>query len=175
MLLAALLVALASAVTVPAATGSDEAPCAASSLAATFSLVPGSAGAGNVVYALRLRNRSQGTCFVSGLPSVQLLDRRGRRLPTRVTAAFPNALTAVLVRLRPGGFASASARFSPDVPGPGEGHPGKPCEPKAYRMRVQTRPGSGWTSGPVQPPTSVCEHGRLSVSALVAGKTPPHA
>lgn len=173
MLIALLLAAIAAA-TASAGARTISSPCAAGALAESFSVVPGSAGAGNIVYALRLRNRSAADCFVSGLPTMQLLDRRGRRLPTRVVAAFPNALTAVLVVLRPGGYASASARFSPDVPGPGEGHPGKPCEPKAYRVRVRTRAGGGWTTGAVKPPTSVCEHGRLSVSALVAGKTPPH-
>ena len=173
-MLVAILLAAIAAVTASGSSRAAEPPCAAGALAATFSVVPGSAGAGNIVYALRLRNRSAAACFVSGLPAMQLLDRRGRKLPTRVTAAFPNALTAVLVVLQPGGFASASARFSPDVPGVGEGHPGKPCEPKAYRVRVRTRAGGGWTTAAVKPPTSVCEHGRLSVSALVAGRTPPH-
>jgi hypothetical protein len=167
------LVALA--VCAPAAASHREAPCTGSALAASFSVVRGSAGAGNIVYALRLRNRGRSACFVSGLPQLRLLDRRGHLLPTKVAAAFPGALTAVRVGLVPGGWASASARFSPDVPGPGEGHPGKPCEPVAYRVRVHAPPGSGWTTGPVTPPTSVCEHGRLSMSALVAGKTPPHA
>ena len=157
-----------------ASPSSAEPGCRGGALAASFTVVPGSAGAGNIVYALRLRNRSSSACFVTGLPRLQLLDRRGRKLPTKVVAAFPTALTAVRVALRPGGWASASARFTPDVPGPGEGHPGEPCEPTAYRIRVGVSPGSGTTVGPVRPPTPVCVHGRMSVSALVAGKTPPH-
>ena len=43
------------------------APCTSPQLTATFSVIPNSAGAGNIVYALRLTNRSQRTCFVSGL------------------------------------------------------------------------------------------------------------
>jgi len=167
------LVATAAATTAAAGTRAVEPPCAGRALAATFSVVPGSAGAGNIVYALRLRNRSAAACFVSGLPGLQLLGRSGRALPTKVAAAFPGALTAVRVVVRPGGYASASARFSPDVPGPGEGHPGKPCEPKAYRVRVHAPPGGGWTTGPITPPTSVCEHGHMSLSALVAGTKPP--
>jgi hypothetical protein len=147
--------------------------CRGSDLAASFALVPGSPAAGNVVYALRLRNRAAAACFVSGLLQLRLLGRTGTTLPTHVVAANPGALTAVRAVLGPGGFATASARFSPDVPGPGEQHPGA-CEPKAYRVRVHAPPGNGWTSTPVKPPTSVCEHGTMQLSALVAGRKPPH-
>jgi hypothetical protein len=146
--------------------------CRGPQLAATFSVVRGSAGAGNIVYALRVRNRSDSACFVSGLPQLRLLGRTGKPLPTHVTAARPGQLTAVRVVLRPGGYASASARFSPDVPGPGEGGVRR-CEPVAYRVRVTAPPGGGTTTGPVSPPTSVCEHGTMSFSALVPGRTPP--
>ncbi len=147
--------------------------CHGSQLAATFRVIPGSAGAGNIVYALRLRNRSTSPCYVSGLARLQLLGRAGKRLPTHVVAARPEQLTAVRVVLRPGRYASASARFSPDVPGPGEPAAGRRCEPVASQVRVTAPPGTGTTVGPVTPPTSVCEHGRLSLSALVAGRTPP--
>jgi hypothetical protein len=80
--------------------------------------------------------------------------------------AHPGALTAVLVRLRLGATAKATARFSPDVPGPGE-PVGKTCEPKAYRLRV-TPNGGGTLTVPIQPPTPVCEHGGMSFSALIA-------
>jgi hypothetical protein len=141
-------------------------PCTGAQLSGTFSVVRGSAGAGNIVYALRLRNRSPRTCFVSGLAGLRLLGRTGRALPTHVTAAFPGALTAVIVRLRPGAAAKATARFSPDVPGPGE--TGRVCEPTAYRVRVTPPPGGGTLVAPVVPPTPVCEHGRLQLSALSA-------
>src|SRR5205823_10703384 len=106
-----------------------------SMLTGTFSVVPGSAGAGNIVYALRLANRSRQACFVSGLAGLRLLGRTGRLLPTHVQPAFRGALTAVRVVLRPGARAKATARFSPDVPGPGE-PTGKTCEPTAYQVRV---------------------------------------
>jgi hypothetical protein len=148
-------------------------PCRGPQLAASFSVVRGSAGAGNIVYALRLRNRSQTRCFVSGLARLRLLSKRGRPLPTHVVAAHPGQLTAVRVVLRPGGWASASARFSPDVPGVGEPAAGRRCEPVAYLLRVTPPPGSGTTVAAVAPPTSVCEHGSIQLSALVAGRTPP--
>jgi hypothetical protein len=125
--------------------------------------VPNSEGAGNISYALRLKNTSKASCSVTGLPQGQLLGRRGGKLPTHVRAAFPGALAAVLVTLRPGQSTRATARFSPDVPGVGEGTIGR-CEPVAYSFRV-TGQGGGTTTVKMLPPTSVCEHGRLLFSA----------
>lgn len=146
--------------------------CRGSALRASFSLIPGSPGAGNVVYALRLQNRSGTRCVVARVRKAQLYGRRGGRLPTRVVPAVPGATTAPRVVLAPQGWATASARFSPDVPGPGEQHAG-PCEPTAYRLRITAPGGSGTTVAAVKPPTAVCEHGTLSLTALVAGRTPP--
>jgi hypothetical protein len=47
-------------------------PCIGANLAGTFGEVPGSAGAGNITYALRLRNTSSASCFVSGIPAYRL-------------------------------------------------------------------------------------------------------
>jgi hypothetical protein len=148
-------------------------PCPAASLRGTFSLVPGSPGAGNVVYVLRLRNRSSASCFVSGLPTLRLLGQRRQPLPTHVVAAHPGQLTAVRVLLPPGGYASASARFSPDVPGPGEQTEGA-CEPKAFFLRLWPQ-GGGNLLARVRPPTSVCEHGGMTVTSFVAGRRVPRA
>jgi uncharacterized protein DUF4232 len=131
-------------------------------------VIPGSPGAGGISYMLRLRNRSSRTCFVSGLAGLRLLGKTGRPLPTKVTAAFRPGLTAVRVVLRPGHWAKAEARFSPDIPGPGEPQTTGPCEPKAYRVRITPPPGGGTLVGPVSPPTPVCEHGGISLKALSA-------
>jgi hypothetical protein len=138
--------------------------CTGSQLSGTFKVVPGSAGAGNIVYALVLKNVSTHQCTVTGLPQGRLLGKSGKPLPTHVRAAFPGALTAVLVRLAPGKSTKATARFSPDVPGPGEGSPGKSCEPISYWFRV-TGQGGGTTKVKLSPATPVCEHGALSFSA----------
>lgn len=137
--------------------------CHGAQLRGTFALVPGSAGAGSISYALRLKNTSASACTVIGLPQAQLLGRRKAPLPTHVRAAFPGGLTAILLTLAPGRSARATARFSPDVPGPGEQRAGR-CEPVAYWLRV-TGQGGGTTTVKILPPTSVCEHGRMSVSA----------
>jgi hypothetical protein len=157
----AVVAALAASVA-PAATN-VAASCAGKQLSGTFAVVPGSAGAGNIVYRLTLRNVSATPCTVTGLPLGQLLGRLHNPLATHVRAASPGALTAVLVTLLPGQTTFATARFSPDVPGPGEGRIGR-CEPPAYWLRVRAQ-GGGVTIVPVKPPTSVCEHGTLSFTA----------
>jgi Protein of unknown function (DUF4232) len=143
-------------------------PCVAKQLTGTFRQIYGSAGAGSISYRLRLRNHSPRTCFVSGLAGLSLLGKRGRPLPTKITPAFRPGLTAVRVVLRPGRAAKADARFSPDIPGPGEAQTRGPCEPKAYRVRVKPPPGGGTLVAAISPPTSVCEHGAISLRALSA-------
>ncbi|HUK98667.1 MAG TPA: DUF4232 domain-containing protein [Gaiellaceae bacterium] len=169
LVLVALLSALAAALTGGSARAQRTAAfCSGTQLTGRFTVVPGSAGAGNIVYALTLRNRSQRACAVTGLPRVRLVGLHGRLLPTRVVAAAPNQLTAALITLAHGASARATARFSPDVPGPGEDKPGA-CEPKAYRLSVRP-PGGGATVMSVAPPTSVCEHGQLQFSAYAAAR-----
>src|SRR4051794_16919902 len=145
-----------------AATGPGRAAanaCRGASLAGRFAVVPGSGAAGSISYELRLRNIGTASCTVTGLPLGRLLARNRTALPTHVRAAHPGALTAVLVTLAPGQSTVATARFSPDVPGPGEGTVGA-CERKAYWFRVSA-PGGGPTTVKLAPPTSVCEHGTL--------------
>ncbi len=146
-----------------ASAGGQPPSCAGSQLSARFAVVPGSAGAGNILYALTVKNTSTKTCTVTGLPQGRLLGLHGRKLPTRIHASFPAGLTAVLVRLAPGKSARATARFSPDVPGVGEGKTG-PCEPRAYTLRVSPA-GGGTTNAKLAPATPVCEHGALAFSA----------
>lgn len=140
--------------TAPAAAAPAQASaCAASRLTGTFTVLPGSAGAGSITYVLRLKNTSSADCFVSGIPGLTLLDRNGKPLPTHVAPAHPGALTAVRVDLAPGGSAKATGRFSPDVPGPGE-PPMRACEPTAYKLRVEAL-GGGRLLAPVRPPRAV--------------------
>jgi hypothetical protein len=160
-LVAVVVVALAGA---SASRGSSVGFCTGGQLSGTFKVVPNSPGAGNIVYKLTLTNHSSRTCAVTGLPVVRLVGRTGKLLPTHVVPAFRGGLTAVLVRLSPGGSAKASARFSPDVPGPGEPVAGPRCEPVSYSMRVTAR-GGGVTKVAIKPPTPVCEHGQLQFSA----------
>jgi len=152
-ILAAVLLASVGATAGHAAPGTSM--CTASQLSAgSFRAVPGSAGAGNIVYALELRNTSSTTCTITGLPQGKLLDRAGKAQPTHIVPAFRGALTAVLVHLAPGKSTRATARFSPDV---------SPCQATSYAFRV-TLPG-GTTTVTLKPATPVCEHGQLQFSA----------
>jgi len=159
-LLAVVLAAAASS----AAVARSDASCSGAQLKGTFSVVRGSAGAGNITYKLTLRNVSTRICTVTGLPQGRLLGKTGKALPTHVKAAFPGGLTAILVRLAPGATTFATARFSPDVPGVGEPTAGTKCEPTAWSFRV-TGQGGGTTLVKLTPPTPVCEHGQLLFSA----------
>jgi hypothetical protein len=98
---------------------------------------------------------------------VRLLAANGDPLPTKVIAAGPKIL-AVLVRLAPGTSATATARFSPDVPGPGEPTANGRCERIAAKLRV-TAKGGGTTTVRIAPPTPVCEHGQLQFSRYTGG------
>jgi hypothetical protein len=144
----------------------EAAACTGADLAGRFAVVPGSAGAGNIVYSVRLTNTSASPCFVSGLPAVTLLDRNGSPLPTHVSAAQPGRATAARIVLQSGDTAKADARFSPDVPSAGEQQTG-PCESKAYVLRV-TAPDGGTVAAPISPPTAVCGHGSLSFSVFMS-------
>jgi hypothetical protein len=141
--------------------------CSGSDLTGRFAVIPGSAGAGNIVYRLTLKNRSHASCALTGLPAVRLVAANGDLLPTRVIAAGPKILV-VLVRLAPGKSAQATARFSPDVPGPGEPTANRRCERTAAKLRV-TAKGGGSTTVPIAPPTPVCEHGQLQFSRYSGG------
>jgi hypothetical protein len=165
-MLLVLLPALVSTMLVGVAPGPTHASfCTGQQLSGSFTEISGSAGAGNIVYSLRLRNSSNESCAVAGIPAMQLLGRGGRPLPTRVRAETETERTPVLLTIRPRRLVTATARFSPDVPGPGEATlPGGRCEPTAYRLRVAAL-GGGATTLPVSPPTSVCEHGLLQASA----------
>ena len=138
-------------------------------LTGSFKAVPGSAGAGNIVYRLTVKNSSSAECGVTGLPTLQLLGKTGKKLPTSTMFnGTPGALTAVLVPLQPGGTASLTARFSPDVPGIGEQHPGA-CEATAYKLRVTPSAG-GTATVAITPATPVCEKGRLQLTAFTAAR-----
>jgi len=143
------------------------AACSGADLGGSFAGVPGSAGAGQISYALTLTNTSGSACFVSGIPQLQLLDAQGGALSTAVSAEQPGQGTAAKIVIQPGGSATAQARFSPDVPGVGEQQQGQ-CEPTAHQLQV-TPGGGGTVTVPIEPPTPVCEHGSLRMTVYAAG------
>ncbi len=143
--------------------------CGSSQLTGSFSELRGSAGAGHVTYVLKLTNRSSTSCRLSGMPGLQLLAKRGGKLPTSTFPSMPGAGSAILITLTHGPSAWASGRFSPDVPSAGESTTG-PCEKTAYSVRV-TLPQSGESlTAPITPPTAVCDRGHILVSLLGTAK-----
>ena len=157
--------------TVHVVTGTDTGPaaganaCTGESMSGTFAIVPGSPGAGTVVYRLRVRNDSPVSCFVSGFPKAQLLGQGGTELPTSETPEQAGTGTAPRVVLAPGAAATADVRFSPDVPGTGD-QTGSQCQPKATTLRVAL--GGAPLDVPISPPTSVCERGTLQYRVFTA-------
>jgi hypothetical protein len=129
-------------------------------VAASFRVVPGSAGAGNIVYRLRVHNGSKRACAFAGFKRVKLLSRTQRPLPTR--AHWAESYGSIDHLLAPGQSLSAEARFSPDVPGVGEGNRRR-CEPVARFLLLER--GQRRQMIRVAPATSVCEHGSLAFSA----------
>ena len=133
--------------------------CRAADLTGRFAFVYGSAGAGNVLYRLTVTKTTPGTCFVSGIPRLQLLSRARKPLPTQAMLANRGMGTAVRVVLDKGGSTSLTARFSPDVP--------PTCGVKAWKLRVWPG-GGGSLTVPVAPATKVCQRGRLQLDPWTA-------
>lgn len=138
--------------------------CTGAELSGTFALVPGSAGAGQIAYALTVKNRSHKACSLHGLPSVTLLSASGSPLPTHVRSANVGGGRSVLVLLQAGASAVAQARFSPDIPGTGDSQSG-PCQPTAHTLQV-TPNGGGVMDAAIRPATSVCQQGTLNFEAF---------
>jgi Protein of unknown function (DUF4232) len=133
-------------------------PCTGAQLAGSFVLVPGSAGAGQIVYALTLKNRSSSPCSLRGIPTGTLLGATGAALPTHVRPGGTGVTRRVV--LQPGASAIAQARFSSTVPGQGDSQSGT-CQPTAHTLQVTATAG-GVTDAAIKPPTSVCEQGTLN-------------
>lgn len=151
----------------PATTSPEVAVCTGSSLSGAFAVIRGSAGAGQIGYRLRLENTGTAPCRLEGVPSVTLLDENGDPLPTNASPA-PAGVAATPVVLAAGEAATSDARFTPDVPGPGEpAAGGDQCEPTAHTLRVSV--GGGSVEVPIRPPTPVCVHGRMTLTSFAPG------
>lgn len=135
-------------------------PCAGTDLAAVFTLIPGSAGAGQIAYMLTVKNTSHGPCSVHGVPQGTLLGASGTPLPTHVKSTGGGGR---LIVLPPGASATAQARFSPDVAGTGDSQSGA-CQPQAHALQLSAA--GGVTEAPIKPPTSVCQQGTLNFAAF---------
>jgi hypothetical protein len=124
--------------------------CSAHDLTGTFQVLQGSAGAGNIVYTLKVVNASQGACTVSGVPTIDFLDSNGQAMKKAVS---PNGGgTAAVVTLQPGDSARSQVRFSPDV---------DPCDPGTATMLRVTMPDNSTLDATIDPATKLCGGGSL--------------
>ena len=135
--------------------------CTAAKLAASYTLDPFSQGLGHVSYTLIIQNGARTSCVLHGPPSFRLLGRREQALPTHASTSPGGHYDVTLAPLQ---WAQAESRFSPDVPGPGEG---SPCEPTATALRIGI--GGAGVIAPMNP-TPVCEHGAISFEPLVRAR-----
>jgi hypothetical protein len=160
-----LIVSILAAVIAPTAETSATPLCTGRDLTAVFAAVPRGATARTVRYSLRLNNNSFHACLVRGQLGLQLLDAKGRALPTRVTVTDPDVLPHIrdVIGARWWGQ-YGFADFSSDIPGASEQHTG-PCQPVAHRLRITLPTGSLTT--PIRPPTSVCQHGSIKLTVQV--------
>jgi Protein of unknown function (DUF4232) len=136
-------------------------PCQGTDLAGTFAEIPNSAGAGQIAYALTVKNTSASACTVQGIPKGTLLGANGTALPTHVKASGGSGKPIVLPL---GASATTQARFSPDVAGQGDSQSGD-CQPQAHTFEL-TADGGGVTEAAIKPPTSVCQQGTLNFEAF---------
>lgn len=142
----------------PAAVPAAAPRCQAEDL--TARVVDVEPGAGQRMARLVLVNRSDRACRTRGWVRLQLVDRRGRPLPTS-TARVGGPAERVL--LRPGQHAVSSLQWTVIATGdePADG----PCQPTPRALRV-TPPGTStsttarWTQGPV------CAGGRFALGPL---------
>jgi uncharacterized protein DUF4232 len=146
------------------AASSGPKPCRNTQLTTRMTHIFGSEGAGSTGYRLSVSNVSKHRCWVRRHLDLQLLSAGStpRKLPTRVS--FLGSQGVVVIRA--GHTVSSRLRFSPDIPGKGE--PTRvPCEPVAHGViAFLGPPRGGGVTGPVRPPTSVCEQGSIQERPL---------
>lgn len=127
--------------------------CKGSDLTASFDAIPGSEGAGNIVYLLKIANSSPSSCTLT-ITNFQLLASSGANNPTNITPPGPATLAA-------GGSVTYNARFSPDVTGTGDNTTaGSQCQPTSATLRI-----NGSLDAPIAPPTPVCEKGSMTLTS----------
>lgn len=147
-------------------TAASPALCTVANLQATFSVIPNSQGAGNEVARIVLTNSGSTVCQTYGYVGMLLLGANGAALPTDVVRV-PGTSNYPIINLAPGASASATARFSPDIPGTGDSQTGA-CQPTATSTEITPPDNTAHLIVP-GPGTSVCEGGTMSVGPLQSG------
>ena len=128
--------------------------CTAHDLTGTFQVLPNSAGAGNIVYTLKVTNASQAACTVHGSPDITFLDSAGNALSAHVS---PTGGPGAVVALQPGDSATSQVRFSPDV---------DPCDPGTATTLNVAFPENSVLATKIDPATRLCGAGSLQPGAF---------
>ncbi|GEM_PF-408172 len=142
--------------------------CTTAQLAVRAYPAPGEARGGHLGMILVLLNASSQSCVMHGYVGLGLYDAAGAPIPSRAVRgptyfrSDPGPRTVVL---RPGGTASTDVTWS-DVPTAGGG-----CEPPSATLEVT--PPNQTTQLKVALDQTVCDHGDLHTTALVAGSNGP--
>ncbi|MQY16115.1 hypothetical protein SRB5_63070 [Streptomyces sp. RB5] len=123
--------------------------------------------AGNRYTVLVITNASDTACRTQGYPGLQLVDARGRDLPTSVVR--DRSRRPVQLTLRPGRAAWTRLHWS-QVPGEGDSTTG-PCQGTPAVLEVippdrRTARDVRWSTG------EVCSGGRIDVLSLAPGQGP---
>ena len=155
--------------------GAGTPECATSSLSSSATVVPTSAGAGNMLLNVTLTNTSNVSCAIVGYPELQLLDKN--RIPQATTTTWDPAVAKTVVTLAPQGTASTTVRFDFDIPAAGEPSTGA-CEPSSLYLSL-TPPNNGaklltQIGGNAGAGITACNHGALDVLPFVPGPTGPN-
>lgn len=155
--------------------GAGTPECATSNLSSSATVVPTSAGAGNMLINVTVTNTSNGSCAIVGYPELQLLDKN--RIPQATTTTWDPAVAKTVVTLAPQGTASTTVRFDFDIPAAGEPSTGA-CEPSSAYLLL-TPPNTGATlqtpiTGNGGAGITACNHGALDVLPFVPGPTGPN-
>jgi hypothetical protein len=125
----------------------------------SLSVVMGTGAAGHMARLFRLHNHSSRTCSLIGYPGVQLVDARGRALPTHAEwapAGFLGSQPKHVIELRPGANAYFAIEWA-EIP------TGSQACPVASAVRII--PPNTYRSLRVQTTGRVCG-GNLSVSVV---------
>jgi hypothetical protein len=153
----------AAVIATPAAGAAATKPCRASGLVIWAGEEPGGATAGSVYYRIEFTNLTTATCTVSGYPTVNAVDLKGRRIGAPAT--HEPGKKAHRVTLAPGQSATATVRIVDAL-----NFPANKCKATtAAGLRVSVPGGSGNKVAPLVFETCVKSATKtLSVSVVRA-------
>ena len=145
-------------------TGPTKPPCPTVPMQIQLTRLQDTDPIGKEIYLLTVRNGYTKSCSI-GQPTVTLISKFGKFLPSHSIASSKAIVAGAYVK------EYSKVSFSPTVPGLNDNQKGR-CEPKAYSIKIAFDGSEGKASGPVKPPTQVCEQGTMTLAPFTT-KRPP--